>query len=69
MSQDHDRLIWGLRDAARGVECVMITCCGGAELQLRADGAVILRELYPTKSDLYERARMLEAEYRAAGLT
>ena len=69
MSQPHDRSLWGLRDGARAVECVMISCCGGAELQLRANGEVILRELYPTKSDLYERARALEAEYRADGLT
>ena len=49
--------------------CVMVSCCSGAELQLRrkvdALGGedVVLRELYPMKSDLYERARELEAEY------
>jgi hypothetical protein len=56
--------LWRLGD----VVCVMVSCCAGAELQLRrvsADGArgeydVILRELYPTKSDLYERARELQ---------
>jgi hypothetical protein len=42
----------------------MASCCSGAELQLRkVDGEVLLRELYPTKSDLYERARMLAAEF------
>jgi hypothetical protein len=52
----------------------MISCCAGAELQLREESAaqararngtfeVVLRELYPTKSDLYERSRMLEAQY------
>lgn len=57
-----------------GWECVMVSCCAGAELQLRkihlrADTApqpdfeIVLRELYPTKSDLYERSRDLEAEY------
>jgi len=44
---------------------VMISCCSGAELQVRDGGQILLRELYPTKSDLYERARSLEADYRA----
>jgi hypothetical protein len=35
-------------------------------LQIRRGSEVVLRELYPTKSDLYERARVLEAEYRAS---
>jgi len=50
----------------------MISCCAGAELQVRRvartssdgeDGAILLRELYPTKSDLYERARGLKTEH------
>jgi hypothetical protein len=60
------------------VECVMVSCCAGAELQLRRirgahsvtdvddDGGgreILLRELYPTKSDLYERARMLHRQH------
>jgi hypothetical protein len=51
------------------ISCVMISCCAGAELQVRhtddaaPDPEIILRELYPTKSDLYERARALRAEY------
>jgi len=57
MNQD-DRELWRIGD----VECVMISCCNGAELQLRRAGAIILRELYPTKSDLYERARELRTE-------
>ena len=44
----------------------MISCCAGAELQIRrktsADYEIVLRELYPTKSDLYERARALQRE-------
>jgi hypothetical protein len=73
---DDDRELWRIGDIA----CVMVSCCSGAELQLRqvrlspdavgtrdADFSIVLRELYPTKSDLYERARDLEAEYRAAG--
>ena len=55
------------------VECVMISCCSGAELQIRKralppseDTELVLRELYPTKSDLYERANGLRAEFGAA---
>jgi hypothetical protein len=51
--------------------CVMISCCAGAELQLRETAGngveqIVLRELYPMKSDLYERARDLAAEYQRA---
>jgi hypothetical protein len=63
---EEERRLWTLGD----LECVMISCCAGAELQMRrlgptagAAGAIVLRELYPTKSDLYERARELQAEY------
>ena len=42
----------------------MVSCCSGAELQLRDGDAIVLRELYPSKSDLYERARDLEARQR-----
>jgi hypothetical protein len=46
----------------------MVSCCSGAELQVRKnvatdDEEIVLRELYPTKSDLYERSRELENEY------
>jgi len=67
---DEERQLWREGD----VECLMISCCSGAELQLRemrrrpdgaVDAAIVLRELYPTKSDLYERARALRLE--AAG--
>jgi len=49
--------------------CVMVSCCAGAELQLRRivagpdDEEIVLRELYPNKSDLYERARELATQY------
>jgi len=49
----------------------MVSCCSGAELQIRKnpqssnDQEIVLRELYPTKSDLYERARELALEYSA----
>jgi hypothetical protein len=55
---DEERQLW----RAGTTECLMISCCSGAELQLRRGGAIVLRELYPTKSDLYERARALRAE-------
>ena len=50
------------------ISCVMISCCAGAELQVRnqngaPDPEIVLRELYPTRSDLYERARALRVEY------
>jgi hypothetical protein len=65
--------LWQLTGASGAtLECVMESCCAGAELQVRriepdAGGAVVLvRELYPLKSDLYERARMLEIEYASS---
>jgi hypothetical protein len=61
---DEDRELWRLTTASGSVACVMITCCTGAELQVRDGDEIVLRELYPTKSDLYERARALEANYR-----
>ena len=60
MTTDEQR-IWRVGD----VECVMISCCAGAELQVRRADAIIVRELYPQKSDLYERARDLKKEYAA----
>jgi hypothetical protein len=59
---DDEHQLWRVGD----LECVMISCCSGAELQIRRatpDGDIILRELYPTKSDLDERARDLKTEY------
>lgn len=43
----------------------MVSCCTGAELQVRRGADVVLRELYPTRSDLYERARDIRREYEA----
>jgi hypothetical protein len=56
---DEERELWRIG----GVQCMMVSCCSGAELQIRRDGHVLLRELYPTKSDLFERARDLRNEY------
>jgi hypothetical protein len=79
MSRRSDEPLWRLADTTRSIECVMLSCCDGAELQLRAsrldartpsiDVEILLRELYPTKTDLYERARALKIEYEARGLT
>jgi hypothetical protein len=57
---DDNRELWRLGD----VQCLMVSCCAGAELQVRRANAIILRELYPTKSDLHERAQELKSEYR-----
>jgi hypothetical protein len=59
-----DQELWCQSTDAGAVECWMMTCCAGAELRVIENGETVLRELYPTKSDLYERARALEAEYR-----
>ena len=53
-----DRELWRVGEMC----CWMISCCSGAELQVRRGDAIVLRELYPTKSDLYERAAMLRSE-------
>jgi hypothetical protein len=68
---EEERQLWRIGD----LECVMRSCCAGAELQLRRvlvtpdttdDRAIVLRELYPMKSDLYDRARDLRREYERA---
>ena len=58
---DEERELWRVKD----VTCVMVSCCSGAELQLRRSGDVILRELYPLKSDLYDRAKELRSEWQS----
>jgi len=58
---DEERELWRVRD----VTCVMVSCCSGAELQIRRSGDIILRELYPMKSDLYERANDLRLEWQS----
>ena len=57
-----DRLLWRLDD----VECWMIACCAGAELRVSRGDETLLRELYPAKADLYERANALREEFTAA---
>jgi hypothetical protein len=62
-----DRILWQWQRGATSIACVMVSCCAGAELQLLEGDRVVLRELYPSKSDLYDRARALEQEYRSRG--
>lgn len=56
---DEERQLWRVGD----LECVMISCCAGAELQLRRADNIVLREIYPMKTDLYDRARDLKTTY------
>jgi len=64
-TRDEERQLW----QQGPFSCVMVSCCSGAELQIRKisdvpdDEEIVLRELYPTKSDLYERARELAGVY------
>lgn len=51
--------LWREPDGNVDRVCVMISCCSGAELQIRRGAAVLLRELYPDKATLYERAAEL----------
>ena len=67
MNRDH-HVLWEL--AAEGdsiTACVMVSCCAGAELQVRrvtrsGDEEIVLRELYPDRDSLYERARELKLD-------
>jgi hypothetical protein len=59
---DGDRLLWRLGD----VECWMIACCAGAELRVSRADEMLVRELYPAKPDLYERAKALREEFTTA---
>ena len=64
-TRDEERQLW----QHGSFSCVMVSCCSGAELQIRKslatarDEEIVLRELYPSKSDLYERARELATQY------
>jgi hypothetical protein len=66
-----------LRDQSRCHQCRSppISCCTGAELQLRhvrlkpdttEDREIVQREMYPMKTDLYERARDVRTEHERA---
>ena len=63
-------MLWEVSQGETTTMCVMVSCCGGAELQVvRAvpgDEEIILRELYPDRDSVYERARELRAEHAGA---
>ena len=66
MTRDH-RVLWELEAGDGSTACVMVSCCGGAELQVVrlpavGDEQILLRELYPDHDSLYERARELRKE-------
>ena len=66
MNRDH-HVLWELATEDATTWCVMVSCCSGAELQVicatHGDEDVVLRELYPDRASLYERARELQAEW------
>ena len=63
MNRDH-HLLWEMANGKTTISCVMVSCCSGAELQIlrstHGDEQIVLRELYPDRSSLYERARELQ---------
>jgi hypothetical protein len=61
-----ETLLWHLGEGLDQLSCVMISCCAGAELQVRRGIDVVRRELYPDKSTLYERAEQLKREAASA---
>jgi hypothetical protein len=69
MQRDH-QVLWEVSKGEATTMCVMVSCCGGAELQvvrtMLDDEEIILRELYPDRSSLYERARELQSEHAGA---
>ena len=70
MNRD-DHMLWEVSHGDTRTTCVMVSCCGGAELRIvravHGDEEIVLRELYPDRSSLYERARELQAEERGEG--
>ena len=57
-----ETFLWRLAEGADEIACVMISCCSGAELQVRRGADIVRRELYPDRSTLYERAAQLKEE-------
>jgi hypothetical protein len=53
--------LWREPEGEHDRVCVMLSCCSGAELQVRRGDDIVLRELYPDKPALYERAAQLRA--------
>jgi hypothetical protein len=66
LNRDHQRL-WQVSHGETKTACLMVGCCAGAELQVlrsvdSGDEQIIMRELYPDRDSLYERARVLRIE-------
>jgi hypothetical protein len=69
LNRDHDVVLWEVSSGETTTTCVMVSCCAGAELQVlrstHGDEQIVLRELYPDRSSVYERARELQTEMPA----
>ena len=67
MSTRDNDVLWEVSAGESTTVCIMISCCGGAELQIvrtdHGDEKIVLRELYPDRGSVYERARELQAEW------
>ena len=67
MANEPSTTLWELNSDDGTTRCVMVSCCSGAELQVvrerHSEEEIVLRELYPDRSSLYERARELQAEW------
>ena len=62
----HDETeLWREPESKGDRVCLMISCCTGAELQIWKGSDIVLRELYPDKSTLFERAAALRREHLA----
>jgi hypothetical protein len=65
MNRDN-HVLWEVSNGETTTSCVMVSCCGGAELQIlrstQGNEQIVLRELYPDRSSVYERARELQTE-------
>ena len=63
MNRDH-QVLWEVADDEATTSCIMVSCCGGAELQIiraaHGDEEIVLRELYPDRDSVYERAKALK---------
>ena len=63
MNRDH-YVLWEVANDETTTSCIMVSCCGGAELQIiraaHGDEEIILRELYPDRDSVYERAKELK---------
>ena len=64
--QRDNQVLWEVSTGDTTTMCIMVSCCGGAELQVvravHGEEEIVLRELYPDRSSLYERARELQLE-------